>query len=341
LPDLVEDVLEPDLPIVDAHHHLWDESVPLMREEYLLDDLAADISSGHNVEATVFIEAEARWRSEGPVELRSVGETEFANSMGEEAERQGIRTRVAAAIVPAVDIGLGDALDGVLDAHQAAAPQRLRGIRDMGVLLDRRNVESDPHRLLDPDYREGMRRVAARGLTVDLYVWQVQLGDVIATVRALPEVTFVLNHLGGIVGISPWTGRREELFPQWKVDMDALGREPNVYLKLGGMNMFIPAFDWHKGIRRPSSSQLADATEKYFHHGIDSFGPSRCMFESNFSPDKLSGSYRTLWNSFKILAAAYTPDEKANMFAGTARKVYRLEPAAATAARRAHLASAT
>jgi predicted TIM-barrel fold metal-dependent hydrolase len=150
-----------------------------------------------------------------------------------------------------------------------------------------------------------------------------------------------LNHLGGIVGISPWTGRREELFPQWKIDMDALGREPNVYLKLGGMNMFIPAFDWHKGVRRPSSSQLADATRRFFHHGIDSFGPSRCMFESNFSPDKLSGSYRTLWNSFKILAAAYTPDEKASMFAGTARKVYRLEPAAATAARGAHLASAT
>jgi predicted TIM-barrel fold metal-dependent hydrolase len=157
-----------------------------------------------------------------------------------------------------------------------------------------------------------------------LYVWQVQLADVIATVRALPEVTFVLNHLGGIVGISPWTGRRDELFPQWKIDMDILGREENVFLKLGGMNMFIPGFDWHKGVRRPSSRQLADATGKYFSHGIDCFGPSRCMFESNFSPDKLSGSYRTLWNSFKLLAAGYTPEEKASMFAGTARNVYRL-----------------
>ncbi|MGK5112480.1 amidohydrolase family protein [Geodermatophilus sp. CPCC 205506] len=323
-PDLVEEVLEPDLPIVDAHHHLWDESVPMMREEYLLDDLAADVSSGHNIEATVFVEAEARHRSDGPPELRSVGETEFANAVGEEAARRGMTTRVAAAIVAHADVGLGPAVEAVLDAHQAAAPHRLRGIRDMTVTLDRANVAGDPHLLLQPEYREGLRRLAARGMTYDVYVFQVQLADVIATVRALPEVTFVLNHLGGLVGIRPWTGRRDELFPQWKEDIATIAREPNVYLKLGGMNMFIAGFNWHKGERRPSSRQLVDATGKYFDHAIQSFGPDRCMFESNFSPDKLSGSYRTLWNSFKIIAADYSAEEKASMFAGTARSVYRL-----------------
>jgi predicted TIM-barrel fold metal-dependent hydrolase len=323
-PDLREEVLEPGLPIIDAHHHLWDDDESLMREEYLLDDLAVDVASGHNIEATVFIEANARHRPDGPKELRSVGETEFANATADEADNRGMTTRVAAGIVSDVNMGLGARVESVLDAHEAAAPARLRGVRDMTVTLDRANVAGDPHRLLQPDYREGIRRLAARGLTYDVYVFQVQLQDVIETVRALPEVTFVLNHLGGVVGISPWTGRRDELFPQWKDDVATLGRESNVVLKLGGMNMFIAGFDWHKGERRPSSQQLADATGKYFDHGIASFGPDRCMFESNFSPDKLSGSYRTLWNSFKLIASGYAADEKASLFAETARRVYRL-----------------
>ena len=322
-PDLVEEVIDPELPIIDAHHHLWDESSTMRRQKYHLDDLAADLASGHNVESTVFVEAEANYRPDGPEELRSVGETEYGNAAAEEAAARGIPTRVAAGIVAYANLGLGGALEDVLDAHQAAAPDRLRGIREM-VNLDRWNVENDPHRMLQPAFREGLRRLAARELTFDIYLFQVQLADAIATVRALPEVTFVLNHLGGIVGITPWTGRRDELFPQWKKDIATIGREPNVVLKLGGMNMFIPGFDWHKKDRLPSSAQLVEVTGKYFDHGIESFGPDRCMFESNFSPDKLSGSYRTLWNSFKLIAAGYSPDEKAAMFAGTARRIYRL-----------------
>jgi predicted TIM-barrel fold metal-dependent hydrolase len=321
--DLVEDVLEPDLPIVDAHHHLWDADESMMREEYLLDDLVADLASGHNVEATVFVEAEARHRKDGPPELAAVGETEFVYACALEAEQRGISAKVAAAIVAHANLDLGADVERVLDAHDHAAPGRLRGIRDMAV-FDRMDPASDPHRMLQPAFQEGLRRLAARDLTFDVYVWQVQLADVIQMVRAVPEATFILNHLGGIVGIHPWKGQREALFPQWKQDMATLAREPNVYLKLGGMNMFIPAFDWHKGERRPSSRVLADATSKYFVHGIEAFGPDRCMFESNFSPDKLSGSYRTLWNSFKLIAAGYTDAERADMFAGTARRAYRI-----------------
>jgi predicted TIM-barrel fold metal-dependent hydrolase len=218
---------------------------------------------------------------------------------------------------------LGAELDPVLDAHEAAAPGRVRGIRDMAV-FDRMNPGSDPHRVLQPSFHEGLKRLSARNLTFDVYVWQVQLPDVISMVRAVPEVTFIINHLGGVVGIHPWKGQREALFPQWRADITTLAREPNVYLKLGGLNMFIPAFDWHKGARRPSSTELAAATAKYFDHGIEAFGPDRCMFESNFSPDKLSGSYRTLWNSFKLIAAGYSDTEKASLFAGTARHAYRL-----------------
>jgi predicted TIM-barrel fold metal-dependent hydrolase len=163
-PDLIEDVLEPELPIVDSHHHLWDNDEALMREEYLLNDLAADLSSGHHIEATVFVEAHARHRLDGPVELRSVGETEFVNAVADEDAKRGIATRVAAGIVVNVDIGLGPAVEDVLDAHQAAAPDRLR-VRDMTVTLDRANVGGDPHRLLQSTYRRGLRRLAARGRT--------------------------------------------------------------------------------------------------------------------------------------------------------------------------------
>ncbi|OHV64847.1 amidohydrolase family protein [Pseudofrankia sp. BMG5.36] len=322
-PEVLEDVLEPELPIVDAHYHLWDRDASMQREDYHLDHFIDDLASGHNIESTVFVEAEARYRPDGPAQLRCVGETEFANASGEEAAALGLKTRIAAGIVAYADLDLGADVDAVLDAHQAAAPDRLRGIRDMAA-LDRSAPERDPHRLLQPDFRQGLRRLAARGLTFDLYVFQVQLGDAIATVRALPEVTFVLNHLGGLIGIRPWVGRRDELWAQWHDDIATIAREPNVYLKLGGLNMFIPGFNWHHGDRLPSSTQLVDATGKYYSHGIESFGPGRCMFGSNFPPDKLSGSYRTLWNSFKLVASVYTAEEKAAMFAGTASRVYRL-----------------
>jgi predicted TIM-barrel fold metal-dependent hydrolase len=322
-PDLVEDVIEPDLPIVDAHHHLWDEDESMMREEYLLDDLAADLGSGHNIEATVFVEAEARHRTDGPEEFAAVGETEFVHETAIEAESRGIPTKIAAAIVAYANLDLGDRLEPVLDAHEEAAHGRLRGIRDMAV-FDRMNPASDPHRMLQPTFQDGLKRLAARNLTFDVYAWQVQLSDVIQMVRDVPEATFVINHLGGVVGIYPWKQQRESLFPQWRTDISTLGQEPNVYMKLGGMNMFIPAFDWHKGEQRPSSTELARATAPYFDHAIEAFGPDRCMFESNFSPDKLSGSYRTLWNSFKRITADFSDAERASMFAGTARRVYRI-----------------
>jgi hypothetical protein len=137
-PDLIEDVLEPELPIVDSYHHLWDDDEALMREEHLLDNLAADLFSGHNIEATVFVEAHARHRLDGPVELRSVGETEFVNAVADEAAKRGIATRVAAGIVVNVDIGLGPAAEEMLDAHQAAAPDVIEEHRGVLALCDNR-----------------------------------------------------------------------------------------------------------------------------------------------------------------------------------------------------------
>jgi predicted TIM-barrel fold metal-dependent hydrolase len=321
--EFVEEILDPQLPIIDAHHHLWGPGFPVAPSVYLLDQLSQDLASGHLVEATVFVEARSRYRTSGPEELRPVGETEFANATAEEAGRRKLDTRVAAGIVAYADLMLGDDVDAVLDAHEAVAPHRLRGIRHIAAPTFP-DVGTDPGLLRQPRFQAGLSRVGARGLSFDLYVFQTQLADAVTTVRMFPDVSFVLNHLGGLIGVGPLAGRQESLRPQWRQDIAALGREPNVAVKLGGAGMFLTGFRWHKQSRLPSSVALAAATEEYFHHAIESFGPDRCMFESNFPPDKISGSYRTLWNSFKIIASSYTTAEKQDMFSGTARRWYRL-----------------
>jgi L-fuconolactonase len=323
LPEDVEPVIDPELPIIDAHHHLWRPGFPFPGAPYLLDELAADLASGHLIEATVLVEAHDHYRPDGPTHLRPVGETENGVATAAEAAARGLATRIAAGIVAYADLLLGAAVEEVLDAHFAAAPTRLRGIRQM-VNADLRTMVDNRRLLTDPDFRVGLRRVAARGLTFDVFILHFQLPDLIDTARALPEVTFVLDHLGAAAGIGGYAHRREEVWLQWCADMATLAESPNVVVKLGGMNMAWTGFGWENEAKLPSSQQLADVSGRYYRYAIDCFGPSRCLFESNFPPDSIAGSYRTLWNAFKRIAEPYSATEKADLFAGTARRVYRL-----------------
>ena len=121
-----EETLEPELPICDAHHHFWDyrtDRVPYHR--YLLHELAADVNSGHNVRSTVFLEARAMYRQTGPEELRPVGEVEFVQGLAA-ASASGLYGpgQAAAAIVGHANLNLGDDVARVLDALQAASPNR-------------------------------------------------------------------------------------------------------------------------------------------------------------------------------------------------------------------------
>lgn len=318
-----EDVLEPELEIIDAHHHLWGPGVPWEPSTYLLDDFAADLDSGHRVIATVYIECGSRYRSNGPAELRPVGETEWAVSTAAAAAARGIGTRIAAGIVAHADLAVGDAVDAVLDAHEAAGNGRLRGIRHM-VAPPLHDPTEDPGLLRDPGFRRGLARLAAHGLTFEVYALQTQLGDVVAAAQAVPELTFVIDHLGGIFGLGELAGRRDELWPQWCADIVVLSRLQNTYLKLSGLGTEYAGFGWHQRGTRPSSEQIADETRRYYAHAIDCFGVERCMFASNFPPDRLGGSYRTLWNVFKHIADGCSRDEKAALFHGTAAALYRL-----------------
>jgi L-fuconolactonase len=323
----MEDVLEPALAICDPHHHLWDHP----GHRYLLDELLADTGSGHDVRSTVFVECLSMYRAAGPVALRPVGETEFVNGIAAmSASGRYAPTRVAAGIVAFADLTLGEQAGAVLDAHMAASP-RLRGIRhaagwDASEAV--RNSHTNPPRGLlgDARFRRGFAELARRGLTFDAWCYHPQLPELADLARAFPDTTIVLDHFGGPLGIGPYRDRRAEIFAWWRTALRAVADCPNVVGKLGGLVMPLNGFGFHKRSAPPTSVELAEATRDWYRHAIDCFGVERCMFESNFPVDRVSASYRVLWNSFKRIAAGFSASEKAALFHDTAVRVYGLQP---------------
>jgi L-fuconolactonase len=323
-----EDILEPELEIVDPHHHLWD----FARHRYLLHDLLADTGSGHDIAQTVFIECTACYRADGPAALRPVGETEFVNGIAAMAASGAYgRTRVAAGIVGMADLTLGAQVEEVLAAHVAAGGGRFRGIRHAAGWQDRTpevhnsHTNPPPHLYRDhAKFREGLAVLGRMGLVFDAWLYHPQLGDLIDLARAFPDQKIVLDHVGGPLGLGWYADKRAEIFAEWRRHMAELAQAPNVYVKLGGLGMRLNGFAFHKRPRPPSSLELADAWRPYIETCIAAFGPARCMFESNFPVDKISGAYATYWNAFKRLAAGASADEKALLFRDTARRFYRL-----------------
>jgi L-fuconolactonase len=330
LASLKEEVLEPDLRICDPHHHLWDFRKGGVQERYLLDEFLDDVGDGHNIVCSVFIECGAMFKDHGPEARRCVGETEFVNGIAAMSASGAYgRTRVAAGIVGTVDPRIGDAAADVLDAHIAAGGGRFRGIR-RGAFWhaspEIANHRTNPPEglLLRDDFRAGFKHLGPRNLSFEVWCAHTQIPDAIDLARAFPETTIVLDHCGGPIGIGPYAGKQEEVFGYWKGQIDALARCPNVVVKLGGLNMPINGFGWEHRPLPPTSSELMHASRRYFEHAIERFGAQRCMFESNFPVDKVSCSYRVLWNAFKRLSAGYSADERAALFYGTAARVYRL-----------------
>jgi len=323
LAQVQEKALEPALPIIDPHHHLWDHP----DNRYLADELLADTGSGHNVLATVFVECASKYRTDGPESLRPVGETEFVEAIAASCATK--KTRVAAGIVAFADLARGAAVREVLDAHFAASPERLRGIRHAAGWhhsYEIRNSHSNPPQglLSSVMFREGFAQLQPLGLTFDAWLYHTQIDELVELARAFPETTIVLDHFGGPLGIGPFAGKSEAVFAQWRQSINDLARCSNVVAKLGGLNMAVNGYAWHKQARPPTSQQLAEATQRYYLHTIERFGVKRCMFESNFPMDKVSCSYAVLWNAFKRIAEPFSPAEKAALFHDTAQRVYRL-----------------
>ena len=325
LAQVTEDVLEPDLPICDPHHHLWDHP----GRRYLIDELLADTGSGHRVVSTVFVECASMYRAGGPAALRPVGETEFVNGVAamSASGRYG-PTRVAAGIVGFADLTLGERVGETLDAHLAAS-SRFRGIRhaagwDASDDIRNSHTNPPPGLYLDKTFRRGFAELARRGLSFDAWLYHPQIAELTDLARAFPDTTIVLDHFGGPLGIGPYEGRRAEILAGWRTVIRELAACPNVVAKLGGLVMSINGFGFHKRARPASSAELLEATRDFHLHAIDCFGAQRCMFESNFPVDKVSCSYAVLWNSFKRLASGFSAADKAALFHDTAARVYRV-----------------
>jgi predicted TIM-barrel fold metal-dependent hydrolase len=339
-----EAILDPDLPIVDPHHHLWDRrnyATPQAPEHpfmtaiadarrYLLDELTADTGSGHNVVATVFVECGAFYKADGPVELRVVGETEFVNgvaAMGASGVYGDFRP--CAGIVSRADLLLGDGVAPVLEAHIAAGGGRFRGIRnsasfdaDKDVLGPLNRVEAGLY--LSDDFRKGFKHLGRMGLTFDAWLLEPQLPDVIDLARAFPGTTMILDHVGTPLGRAGYQGKLAERFPIWRDNIRELAKSPNVTVKLGGLAMAFCNFPSFLAEPRAPSTQLAAEWAPYIETCIEAFGAERCMFESNFPVDMGACDYTTLWNAFKVVAKGASAAEKTALFSGTATKTYRL-----------------
>ena len=322
----LEDPLEPERPIIDPHHHLWER--PDAR--YLFHDLHEDVTGGHDVQATVYIQCRSMHRAGGPEEMRPVGEVEFVVGAAAMADSGHYGPcRICAGIVATCDLTLGDKVPAVLDALDAASGGRLRGIRQPVAVIDDPaiigSVVTPPPGLLATDaMAEGVREMGRRGLVLDIWAFQTQLGEALALAKAAPETTIVIDHCGGVLGIGDFTGTREANFPKWKDDMAALAAQPNVRVKLGGLAMPDMGYGWNLRDRPASSDELVAAQSRWYDHAIACFGAERCMFESNFPVDKGAVSYPVVWNAFKRIAAGASADEKAKLFHDTAKRVYRL-----------------
>jgi predicted TIM-barrel fold metal-dependent hydrolase len=317
-----EDALEPEQPICDPHHHLWDHP----NERYLVEELQADTGAGHNVVTTVYVDCMSGYRTDGPEVMRPVGETEWARQQAEASERRD--GSVIAAIVSYADLRLGTAAEEPLAAHVEAGDGRFRGIRhatanDPDPTIRGNHTGSAPGTMTTPAFHDGLRVMADMGLTFDAWLYHPQLPELAAAANDVPGVTIVLDHLGGPLGIGRHSDR-ETALKEWRAALAEVATCPNVYLKVGGIGMPIYGIAWHERDRPPTSEELAAAWGDDIRFAIDAFGPQRCMFESNFPVDRRGCSYTVLWNAFKRIAAGYTADEKQWLFHDAAATAYRL-----------------
>lgn len=326
LAQVSEDILEPDRIICDPHHHLWDHP----NSRYLLDEILDDTSPGHNVVSTVFVECGSMYRERGPEHYRVVGETEFVQGIAAMAESgQYGPTRVADGIVSFADLTQGTAVKQILEAHMAASPNRFKGIRHAAGWHESssiRNSHTNPPESLmrDEQFLLGFEQLGKLGLSFDAWFYHYQLPEFVDLANSFPDVTIILDHFGGPLGIGPFENKQDEVFSRWQELIEPLRSAENVFFKLGGINMKINGYDWHRRDLPPGSDELVDKTARYYEFCINTFGASRCMFESNFPVDKESCSYHVLWNAFKKISRSYSETEKSDLFHDSATRAYRL-----------------
>ena len=327
-----EETLEPDLPICAPHHHFWDhrlERIPY--QEYLLPQLVEDITSGHNVTSTVFIEARSMYRQNAPDHMKPIGEVEFVQGLAA-ASASGIYgdSRAAAAIGGHANLNLGSEVREVLEALKEASPKRFKGIRhsvtwDPHPEIENTALHKNEGQMVTKNFQDGAKILAEMGLTFEAWMYSHQLGELVNLAKTVPDLKIILNHVGGLVLDGPYESIREEVLANWRDRIKELSECPNVVVKLGGIGMPRTGFDWHLRQKPIGSEELASQMEPLLSYCIEQFGPERGMFESNFPVDKVSYSYNILYNAFKIFSKDYSATERALMFRDNAIDIYSVD----------------
>lgn len=325
---VAEEILEPERPILDPHFHFFVENE--LFPSYTLADLQRD-TRGHHVAGAIYMECEERYREDGPEHLRPVGESEWVRDLARQAEEVTESVQIVGMIGDAQLYNGARLARETLEAHLEASAL-FRGVRDMALWdpspeLARAPGATDLDFYDKPAFRAGFGEVAKLDLSFDAHQYHTQLPSVARLARAFPDTTIVVDHLGSPLGEGPYAGRADEIFPEWRRNLSEVAACPNAVIKLGGLAMPWNGFGWESREQPPTSDEFVATYARYYDHALQSFGPDRCMFESNFPIDKLSLSYDVLWNAFKKIAASYSEDEKRALFGGTARRVYRVAEA--------------
>lgn len=320
---LHEEVLEPELPIVDPHHHLWVRN----GYTYLMPELAADLASGHNIVATVYAECHSMYRADGATEQRSLGETEFVRGQAAmSASGDFGSVRACDVMFGNVDLTLGGAVEPLLEQHLEASGGRFRGVRlSSGWHADDKipNIAEHPQMLVDPRVNEAVAVVKRMGLSLDCWLYHPQLDEVAQLADAHPELTIILNHVGSPILGGPYRGKSDEVFQEWKAAIIRVSERDNVFVKLGAMPIRMPSYEGDRTLP-PSSEEVAAAWRPWMETCIEAFGPARSMYESNFPVQKRWCSYQVCWNAFKRISAGASAAEKTDLFSGAAARAYRI-----------------
>ena len=320
----MEEVLWPEQRICDAHHHLWGHD----GDRYFAAEFAADLGDGHQVMQTVYVECGSAYRDSGPLELAPLGETEFV--LGQEAKLAALRGRpTITGIIGFADLTRGHAAADVLAAHIDAGGGRFKGVRhavawDASPDIVNHQRNPPPALLRDPRFAAGVSVLGEMGLTYDVWLYHRQLPEIIDLARAVPGTTIIVDHLGAPLGLGPYAGKREEVWRYCRAQLTEFAKLPNARIKLGGIGMTILGNGWHRQPAPPSSLDIGAQWGDQIRWCIDTFGPQRALFESNFPPDRRSCSYRTLWNAYKRIAEPYSAAERDWLFHDTAVAVYGL-----------------